>query len=372
MRRGQIVLSPWAIASIAVGFLLMGIAVSAYGPLLEHLTRRFGVSLPVAGATISVHFAGALPGVFAAMWAVRRFDARVIVLTACAIVCVGLGAVAVAFAWPFFLAAVFVVGLGFGALVLTFNQLVAFSAGGRRAALLNALNAAYSAGAVAGPLLVATLARDHFALLYLGGAIVWLALIPGAFGIAGRLPVEMGASRRPGPLVGVFILAFVLYVAIETGTGGWMPSHLESLGFASASAATLTSAFFLALVAGRLLITLVPPAVPESAVVLASAGSATVALAAAAAGVALPWAYVLAGLVLAPIFPTGVVWLAHLRPHDSTATAWLFPATSVGGVVGPAAIGLVIANAGVRWTPVVLAIVAALMVVAFWAAAVRR
>jgi FHS family glucose/mannose:H+ symporter-like MFS transporter len=330
-------------------FLLMGMAVSTYGPLLEHLTRRFGVSLPVAGATISVHFAGAVPGVFLAMWAVRRLPARAIVVAASAVASLGLAAVAIAFAWPMFLAAVFVLGLGFGALVLSLNQLVAFSAGRRRAALLNALNAAYSAGAVAGPLLVAALAREHFSLLYAGGALVWLAVIPGALGIAGRLPVDAAASRRPGVLVGVFICAFILYVAIETGTGGWMTSHLESLGVASDNAATLTSAFFLAIVTGRLLITLVPPVVPESTVVLASAVAATVALAAAAAGVGLPWAYVAAGLAMAPIFPTGVVWLARLRPTDSTATAWLFPATSVGGVVGPAAIGIVIANAGVRW-----------------------
>jgi FHS family glucose/mannose:H+ symporter-like MFS transporter len=346
----------------------MGTVVSTYGPLLEHLTRRFGVSLPVAGATISVHFAGALPGVFIAMWAVRRVSARVIVIVASAVASVGLAAIAIAYVWPEFLAAVFLVGLGFGGLVLTLNQLVAFSAGRRRAALLNALNAAYSAGAVAGPLLVAALAREHFALLYLGSALVWLVLIFGAGGITGRLPVDAGAPRRPDRLVGIFISAFILYVAVETGTGGWMASHLESLGLSSDSAASLTSAFFLALVTGRLLIALVPPAVSESTVVLVSAVASTVALAAAAFGIGMPWAYAVAGLAMAPIFPTGVVWLARLRPTDSRATSWLFPATSIGGVVGPAAIGLVIANAGVQWTPVVLGVLAVFMVGAFGAA----
>ena len=348
----------------------MGVVVSTYGPLLEHLTRRFGVSLPVAGATISVHFGGALPGVFIAMWAVRRVTARVVMIVSTGVASVGLIGIAISPIWPAFLAAVFVVGLGFGALVLTLNQLVAFSAGRRRAGLLNALNAAYSAGAVAGPLLVAALARDHFTLLYLGGALVWLVLIPGAMGVTGRLPTDAGAPRRPDALVGVFIVAFVLYVAIETGTGGWMTSHLESLGLPSNTAASLTSAFFLALVTGRLLIALVPPRVPESTVVLASATASTIALAAAALGIGMPWAYVVAGLTMAPIFPTGVVWLARLRPTDSRATSWLFPATSVGGVVGPAAIGFVVAGAGVRWTPAVLGALAVLMVGAF--AASRR
>ena len=71
---------------------------------------------------------------------------------------------------------------------------------------------------------------------------------------------------------------------------------------------------------------------------------------------------------MAPIFPTGIVWLAKLRPGDSRATSWLFPAVSIGGIAGPGAIGLVIAGFGVRWAPAVLATVAVGMSTAFWLA----
>lgn len=371
MRREQIILGRRAIAAVAVAFLLMGLVVSAYGPLLELLTRRFGVSLPVAGATISVHFGGALPGVLIAMWASSRLQSRVVVIGASAVASAGLVTIALAFAWPVFLAGVFLVGLGFGALVLGLNQLVAFSAGRRRAALLNALNAAYSAGAVAGPLLVAAFARDHFTAVYLVAAIVWLALIPGAFAIVGRLPVDAGAPRAPAPIVWIFIVAFLFYVAIETGTGGWMTVHLQATGLAYAQSATLTSAFFLAIVIGRLLIALVPASLAESTIVLAGAGAATVALAFATIGAAAPWAYVAAGLAMAPIYPTGVVWLAKLRPDDSRATSWLYLSTSIGGVSGPGAIGLVIAQTGVGSTPVVLAALAVAMSAAFFFASRR-
>ena len=104
----------------------MGLVVSAYGPLLEYLTRRFGVSLPVAGATISVHFAGGLVGVLVAMRSMERLPARVTIMAASGISALGCAAVAVAFIWPFFLAAVFMIGVGFGALVLGLNQLVAY------------------------------------------------------------------------------------------------------------------------------------------------------------------------------------------------------------------------------------------------------
>lgn len=363
-------LSWTAIVAVGATFLLLGMVVGAFGPLLEHLTRRFGVSLPVAGSTISIYFAGSLGGVFGAMRAVQTLTGRAVVMTANAVAAVGCAVVAFAPSWPFFIAGVLVIGVGFGALVLGLNQIVAYSEGPRRAALLNALNAAYSAGAVVGPILVALLAEDHFSQLYLGAAIAALALVAGGSRIEGRLPVSLGRPGRPEVLLLIFIVGFVLYVALENGTGGWMASHLESIGVASHTAAGLTSGFFLALMTGRLLITLLPSSVSEARIVLSGAAFAAFALALASIHVAAPVAYVLTGLAIAPIFPTGIVWLSKLRPGDSRATAWLYPAASIGGITGPGVIALVIAGVGVAWTPVVLAAVAAAMLLAFWRAAV--
>jgi MFS transporter, FHS family, glucose/mannose:H+ symporter len=346
----------------------MGVVVAAYGPLLEHLTHRFGVSLPLAGATISVHFTGALIGVLVAMRAMERVSGRLPVMVATGVVSLGCVAVAFAPTWPVFVVAVFVLGLGFGVLVLGLNQLVAYSEGRRRAALLSALNGAYSAGAVAGPILVAAFAADHFSLLFLAGAAAALALIPVAGGISGRLPVSAGRPGRPELLVLIFVAAFVLYVGIENGTGGWMTSHLESVGLRSRDAAAYTSGFWLAVVTGRFLMTLVPSSVPEAAIVLTGSIVAAVSLFAASIGAVAPWAYIVTGLAIAPIFPTGIVWLAKLRPGDSRATSWLFPAASLGGIAGPGAIGLVIAGSGVGWVPLVLGVVATGMVLTFWLA----
>lgn len=366
-----LVLSRTAVASIGATFLVMGLMVSSYGPLLEHLTGRFGVSLPVAGTTISVHFTGALAGVVVAMRSMQTMPARTTVIAATAVVAAGCIAIALAPSWPAFAVGVFLVGLGFGALVIGLNQAVAYSEGGRRAALLNALNGLYSAGAVAGPLLVSALAHDHFMAMFMAAAGLALCLIPADFGISGRLPVAVGTPGRPSPLVLIFVAAFVLYVAIENGIGGWMTSHLESTGLRSSAAATFTSGFWLALAIGRLAMTLVPPRIPESTIVLTASGVAAAALVVTIAQAAAPWAYIAAGLAMAPIFPTGVVWLARLSAGDARATSWLFPAASIGGIAGPGAIGLVIAGFGTRWTPVVLACVAIVMCAAFSSAARR-
>ena len=354
--------------AIGASYLLMGLVVSSYGPMLEHVTHRFGVSLPLAGSIISVHFAASLIGVFVAMRSLTRRNGRVTVMIATAVVGAGLAGAGLAPSWPIFLAGVAVIGVGFGALVIGLNQLVAYSEGRRRAALLNGLNGAYSAGAVLGPILIAALARDHFSLLFLSGTAAALVLVPGGAAIEGRLPVTAGAPRRPSLLVGVFIFAFVLYVGVENGVGGWMAAHLESSGLTETTAATATSGFWLALAAGRLLITLVPPHVPEPVIVLTGSLVAAVSLLAATIGPIAPVAYAVTGLAIAPIFPTGIVWVARLRPGDAGATAWLYPAASVGGAAGPGAIGLVVAAYGVRWAPVVLALVAILMTAAFFVA----
>lgn len=365
MRPGRqpVLLSGAALAGIAAAFLLMGALVAAYGPLLEYLTHRYHVSLALAGSAISVHAAGALAGVLISMRAMERIAGRLWVAGALVATAAGCFGVALAPTWALFLASAFIIGAGFGALDLGLNQLVAHSAGPRRSAVLNALNGAFGLGAVAGPILVSTVGRGHLALLYAGAGVAALALVAAVRGIGGRLPVavhEAAAPRRPaGALVGMFVLAYVFYVGTEISIGGWMPSHLEALGHGSVLAATLTSGFWLGLGGGRLLVAAIPARVPESTIVLAASGVATLSLMAATVGGLAPFAYVFTGLAIAPIWSTGIVWLAKLLPGDSRATSWLFPASMVGGVLIPGGIGLVIGRYGIGWAPVVLAAAAA-------------
>ena len=65
-------------------------------------------------------------------------------------------------------------------------------------------------------------------------------------------PGEPPATRgRTGLIVVAFVAIYVLYVAIESGVGGWEPTHLEAAGYSAAVAATATSGFWLALAIGR-------------------------------------------------------------------------------------------------------------------------
>src|SRR6266851_1565497 len=139
-----------------------------------------------------------------------------------------------------------------------------------------------------------------------GAAVVALALWPLVGGMSGRLPfTAQTAADRSGALMAIFMVAFAFYVGLETGIGGWMPSHLESTGLQPLAAATLTSGFWLALAAGRLFVAALPARLPERAIVITGSAVAAVALLTALVPTAAPVAYIVAGLAIAPIFPTG-------------------------------------------------------------------
>ena len=377
--RGRVFLPKSALAAVAGAFLLMGVLGAAYGPLLEHLVRRFGISLAEAGGVFSAHFAGALIGVLISMWGMERVTGRTAIWVALGCLAAGCAGVALAPSWPAFIAGVFVVGLGFGGLDLGLNQLVAHSEGPRRSAVLNALNSAYGFGSVAGPILISRLGQDHVTALYGGAALLAVVLIPAGVGIRGRLPVAPRNSGRGqatvyrggGVLIAIFLVAFAVYVGVETGVGGWMPSHLESVGIRSLDAASITSGFWLAIAIGRLLAALIPERISPPAVVISGSALAAVALLVALNGDAAPFAYIAAGLAIAPVFPTALVWLAKLRPGDSRATSWMFPAIMVGGGSIPPAIGVAIAWVGIGWAPAVLSAVAVVSLAAFVLAGVR-
>jgi FHS family glucose/mannose:H+ symporter-like MFS transporter len=368
----RLVLNKTALLAVAACFLLMGVLAAAYGPLLEHLTRRFAITLPVAGEVFSAHFAGALVGVLASMWAMERVAGRQAVWVALGCMALGCAGVALAPSWPAFLAAVFAIGLGFGGLDLGLNQLVAHSEGPRRSAVLNALNGAFGFGAVAGPILISRFGADHLSILFGGAAILAVALVPAAAGISGRLPVlARTGGGWPGLLVGIFLAAYVFYVGLEIGVGGWMTSHLESVGLISLDAATFTSGFWLAIAIGRVLAALIPDSVSPSRILIVTSAVASIALLVALSGRAAPIAYIVTGFAIAPIFPTGIAWLAKLRPGDSRSTSWVFPASMVGGVVIPAGIGFAIASLGLSWAPAILALVGFCTLAAFWLASLN-
>ncbi len=370
----------------AATFALMGAIAAVYGPLLEAISRRYGVSLPVAGLTLTAHFVGASIGVVSSMYFVRRVPARH--LLGSALLIVGAGSTIVAFGgrWPLFLLGVAVVGVGFGTLDLTLNQLLARTATGGRASRLTMVNATYGVGAVAGPLVVSWLTADRFPDLFAAFAVVAAVLSLSSRGLTarptGRLTrrAEFGAARsgrvastlgvERHRLLGAFFLAYVFYVSVETSTSGWLATELHGGGYSVAVGGVVTAGFWCGVAIGRFLAVPVHRIVSEPAFVIGGlAVSIVLDLLASSARVALV-AYPVDGLALAAVFPMGIAWYTHLEKRSSNGVSYLLFGTMAGGILGPGAESLAVSAFGVRAVPFVIAALAFVDLTLFAGAAI--
>jgi MFS transporter, FHS family, glucose/mannose:H+ symporter len=382
-------------------FVLIGSIDAVYGPLLHPISQRFGVSLPVAGTVISISFAGALTGVLCALTAFRRAPTRPIATFAIGTVAAGSVVVASARAWPVLTVGVFLTGAGFGGTDFSLNHLMARTRPHGRAARLTILNAAFGAGAVLGPVVVSVLGGRTLILGFGVVAVGACAAAVGLLGVSTTAPPAPAAStastasagetaygacaargrgdgreRRPRAglrrYAGVAVvgLAYLLYVACESGVAGWIPAHLEAFQYSARFGAIVTSGFWGAMTVGRLAAAPASRVMPARRIVLAACPVLALALALTAVRAIAPACYVVAGFAAAPIFPMGLDWVAATFTSYRPATSWALTGSFAGGIVGPAVVAGVVSVAGLYAVPAVLTSLAVATGVAFLA--IRR
>ncbi len=372
------VFSATTVVAACLSFVLIGALSSFYGPLIPVFEVRFGLGPSSAAAVLSAHAIGAFVGVIGASFALRWMTNRAFLVLAMAILTAGFLVLALAPQWWLVLVGAAIVGIGFGFLDLGVNQLFAYSFGVRAGTMLNILNGVFGIGAVAGPIIVAAVAPDGIGPMYVGCAVFALALAVPLGRVRGQgTPTDGKGSSTVGrtsgrgvaAMVGLFALAYALYVGVEAGVGGWEPSHLAALGLSAAEASWATSAFWLGLTAGRFLIAPVALRVAPERIVLACSGAAIITLGVAAIPGLAAIAYAATGLVIAPIYPTGFAWLAKATPGRRTPTAYLVGSAVLGAAVFPPLVGLAIQDFGASVTPLALGLIAAATTLAFWGVA---
>ncbi|MDV9172750.1 MFS transporter [Streptomyces sp. W16] len=345
-----------AVAS-CIGFILIGMLQSLYGPVIPGLRHEFGLSPSTAALGLSLHFAGGVAGVLAFNAIHSRISNRALLAWGYGLMVAGGAGFALAPDWPLALAAAFLAGLGFGGIDYGLNQLFAVGFGGRSTAMLNVLNAHFGIGAVLGPAVVAWLGPDDYPYAFGACAVLAAVLVfAGSSGVRTRVsddPPAKTPSRGLGlsrVLVG-FLVLYVLNVAVEASVGGWEPTHLETVGYTATVAASATSVYWLMMTAGRFLV--VPITMryaPERILAVCAAGMTVCLLLTLVKGVA-PVAYAGVGLFIAPVFPTGLSWLNRALPQAERAGAWVIAASNVGGVAAPPLLGVGIEASGIHAVP---------------------
>src|ERR1700720_2007513 len=173
-------------AVLFVGFILSGIATTIVGPMLPIFIRRWGLDDGQAGLFSSIQFLAALVGtVVSGAWMAWR-GYRPSLVAGYALI--GYGLVTLnASTHANALAATAAFGLGYGLITPGTNLYVAEAGGARSASLLNLLNFAWGAGAMAcSPLIALALRNSRLPRLLIGyaifGALLALALLFARFG----------------------------------------------------------------------------------------------------------------------------------------------------------------------------------------------
>lgn len=334
----------------AVAFLMLGVLQAMYGAAFPLFQARYGVGAAVVGWVASAHFLGSASAPPLVGWLLTRVSLRAVVAGSAVVLGAGVTGVALAPTWALAVTGALVGGLGLGGVSAALNA--AYASIGTRA--VNLVNAVFGVGSILSPLLVLALGGRSLALPFLVvAALSGLTLLATrVWGVPALRPPAVGASQaRPGLTLALFAVLIALYVGLEVGFGAWLARHLDSLRFAAP--ALILSGYWAGLTAGRVLTGLLGGRVSPPRLVLGAAALTTLAALAATVPALAPAAYVVAGLCLGPIFGTTLAWMATSLP--ARLVPYLLVAGSAGGVLAPAALGLLYAGAGPVAVPLTLA-----------------
>jgi len=290
--------------------------------------------------------------------------------------CLGIG---LAPSWTLLQIAAVAAGAGFGGLALYINTAFVQASGERNLVMLNLLNAAYGAGAVAGPVLAGLAAHLGVRLLFPACGVLAIACLaardcgralarrePESARIWPGLAAQMMAALK---ILVPFAAIGFLYDGLETGTGAWESTHMVWIGYSVSAAAQITAFFWAGLLVGRLIIPILTTRLSPPAVALGGMLAAGVALGGASLHWLAPYAYALAGFGLAPVFPALLAWASRTAASSQFANSVMLSACMVGGVIWPAIIGLVATTSTPATIPLALAGIATLCLLAIWNAA---
>ncbi|GAA5511795.1 hypothetical protein Dcar01_00508 [Deinococcus carri] len=340
----------------AVAFLTLGVLQAMYGAAFPLFQARYGVGLGVVGWVASAHFLGSAVAPPLAGVALMRVSVRAVVMVSVLVLAAGVTVVALAPTWPAAVGGALVGGLGLGGVSAALNA--AYASLGTRA--VNLVNAVFGLGSILSPLLVLSLGPASLAwpFLAVAGLALGTLLAARVWGVPGLRPPDRAAAPvQPGLGFVLFALLIGLYVGLEVGFGAWLARHLEALG--TARPALVLSGYWAGLTAGRVLTGLLGGRVRPPALVLGAALLAALAALAATRPLLAPGAYVVAGLALGPIFGTTLAWMTRSLP--ARWVPYLLVSGSVGGILAPAALGLLVARSGTGSIPLALAGLALLL-----------
>lgn len=325
-------------------FGVAGISTVMLGPLLPALINRYQIQDAQAGTLFAFSFAGQLLGAWVAVHNLRASVLYGALLSVA-------GCLAMAWA-PFTIAhyALFVNGFGLGAGLTAGNVIVGTVVSTNRARLLALLNTCWSIGAILCPLLVRACGPTRINTFFYILAAIFLVSAVASTVIPRLSSHETPEPRTKSPLplspamIVFFACALLLYVGVENALGGWLPTYAIRID-PSAHPANISLCFWLAEMAGRLLMSTPANFLSEKNLYKAASALLIAAQVLVLAAAHLPIAHltlltIAAGLTIAPIYPLMLSFLLS-RTGRHPRLGPLFACASLGGASLPWLTGVI-------------------------------
>ena len=339
-------------------FAAFGVALVIVGANQADLAADLRLDLAASGMLAATLSLGIGAGVLVSGPLVDRAPRRPLFVAASAAAALALAAVGAEMGLPRALACLGTLGFALGFYETLLNTVVAERYRERAARPLTLVHSGATLGAVLGaPAIAWIAARAHWVASFRASAAVFVAL--GLAGLALHFEGHRGAApagaRRPVGRVGLAIAPFAgvaaCYVGVETAVTLFATPYAQgALGLDPERGVAGISAFWLGLLAGRLLFLAWPGPVDARLLVAAGLASALALGGGVAAQVrAFELLLFATGLCLGLVFPVFVA-LAALRFPDArgTATGIVTGAGAAGGFVAPWLAGLLGDARGVR------------------------
>lgn len=371
--RGLVVLAFVGAASLGLPDALLGVAWPSIRDAFGRAQGNLGLFVMASGAGyfVSSFFGGRLTA---------RLGIGLLLGVSGAAVAAGCLGTALSPAWIAALAAAALAGLGSGAIDAGLNT---FAAARFSARSMNWMHACYSAGAMAGPLIMTSvLAGGRSWRLGYGLIAGLMALLAALFwtsrsrwGAPSTAPAPPRSSRL-GSLAWLNVAVFFAYTGLEVAVGQWAFTWLtESRGVDRVRAGTAVAGYWGSFALGRVLFGMVAERVGLDRLLrgcLAAALAGTGLLAARTSDAATIAGLLLIGLALSPVYPCLMTRTpARLGPElAARAIGWQVSAAMLGAAAVPALFGLAVSRSTLEAVPAT-AVVAALLLVALHETLVR-
>lgn len=337
-------------AGYFAAFVILGLGSAVLGPTINELAANTGSTLRQISILFTARSLGFLLG---AQLGGRLYDR----LPGHAVMAGGLGLVAISLLLTpvvpllWLLTAVMLLGgLAEAAIDAGGNTMLLWAYGKEAGPIMNGLHFFFGLGAFLSPIVVAQL-------LLLTDSILW-----GYWALAlPVIPIMIYVARQPSPtirrteqanrsrradlrLVLLASLFLLLYVGAEVSYGGWIFTYAASQSLMSETAASyLTSAFWGALTAGRLLSIPIARRYPPRVTLLAGLLGCLLSVGvwwAAPLSVTAVWLCTIGlGLFMSTIFPTTFAWAERVMPISGAVTGWFMTGASLGAMSIPWLIG---------------------------------